>query len=161
MMECSGRVLDSRPRGRGFRASLASLGCGPWARHIYPSLVTQEDPSLFNWKIVDGTNQIKQANKTRRQFLIFQHNLILQAHTQGTVLQPQAVVPPQPMVPASTGAVVPTQEMLAKLKSELDVVQGNVRVMSEMLTELTPSDVDSSDLELLQVSIGPELSEIF
>ena len=65
------------------------------------------------------------------------------------------------MVPASTGAVVPTQEMLAKLKSELDVVQGNVRVMSEMLTELTPSDVDSSDLELLQVSIGPKLREIF
>ena len=34
-------------------------------------------------------------------------------------------------------------------------------MMSEMLTEFTPSDVDSSDLELLQVSIGPELSEIF
>ena len=33
--------------------------------------------------------------------------------------------------------------------------------MSEMLTELTPSDVDSSDLELLQVNIGPEISEIF
>ena len=57
------------------------------------------------------------------------------------------------MVRPPTGAVVPTQEMLAKLKSELDVVQGNVRVMSEMLTELTPSDVDSSDLELLQVSM--------
>ena len=32
----SGRVLDSRPR---VRASPASLRCGPWARHIYPSLV--------------------------------------------------------------------------------------------------------------------------
>ena len=52
------------------------------------------------------------------------------------------------------GPVAPTQDMLAKLKSELDVVQGNVRVMSEMLTELTPSDVDSSDLELLQVGSG-------
>ncbi|XP_060552471.1 target of Myb1 membrane trafficking protein-like [Ruditapes philippinarum] len=46
--------------------------------------------------------------------------------------------------------VVPTPEQLAKLRSELDVVQGNVRVMSEMLTELSPSNVDSSDLELLQ-----------
>ena len=27
-------------------------------------------------------------------------------------------------------------------------------MMSEMLTELTPSDVDSSDLELLQVSLA-------
>ena len=34
--ERSGRVLDSRP---GIRASQASLHCGPWAIHIYPSLV--------------------------------------------------------------------------------------------------------------------------
>ena len=34
--ERSGRVLDLRPR---VRASPASLRCGPWARHIYPSLV--------------------------------------------------------------------------------------------------------------------------
>ena len=33
----SGRVLDLRPRGRGFEPP--SLCCGPWARHIYPSLV--------------------------------------------------------------------------------------------------------------------------
>ena len=65
-------------------------------------------------------------------------------------MAPQAVIPPQPLVCPVGGPVAP--DMLAKLKSELDVVQGNVRVMSEMLTELTPSDVDSSDLELLQVS---------
>ena len=35
----SGRVLDSRPKGRGFEAHPASLCCGPLARHIYPSLV--------------------------------------------------------------------------------------------------------------------------
>ena len=64
-------------------------------------------------------------------------------------MAPQAVIPPQPVVRPAGGPVAP--DMLAKLKSELDVVQGNVRVMSEMLTELTPSDVDSSDLELLQV----------
>ena len=32
----SGRMLDSRPR---VRASPLSLRCGPWARHIYHSLV--------------------------------------------------------------------------------------------------------------------------
>ena len=35
--------------GLRVRASPVSLRCGPWARHIYPSLV------LFDWKIVDGT----------------------------------------------------------------------------------------------------------
>ncbi|XP_045214677.2 target of Myb1 membrane trafficking protein-like isoform X3 [Mercenaria mercenaria] len=65
----------------------------------------------------------------------------------GQVLSPAPVpVVPQP----SGGPVIPSQEQLAKLRSELDVVQGNVRVMSEMLTELSPSNVDSSDLELLQ-----------
>lgn len=65
----------------------------------------------------------------------------------GQVISPA----PVPVVPRTTGVpVVPTQEQLAKLRSELDVVQGNVGVMSEMLTELSPSNVDSSDLELLQ-----------
>ena len=39
---------------------------------------------------------------------------------------------------------------MTKLKTELNVVQGNIRVMSEMLTELSPSNTDPSDLELLQ-----------
>lgn len=39
---------------------------------------------------------------------------------------------------------------MTKLKTELNVVQGNIRVMSEMLTELSPSNIDPSDLELLQ-----------
>ena len=54
----SGKVLDSRPNGRGFE---------PHRRHYVVVLEqdtyfilactgsTQEDPSLFNWKIVDGT----------------------------------------------------------------------------------------------------------
>ncbi|CAI9717618.1 2,Target of Myb 1,TOM1 1 [Octopus vulgaris] len=53
-------------------------------------------------------------------------------------------------VTMSSGSIIPTNEQLDKLKSELDVVQGNVRVMGEMLTELSPYNVDSSDLELLQ-----------
>jgi hypothetical protein len=39
---------------------------------------------------------------------------------------------------------------MTKLKTELNVVQGNIRVMSEMLTELSPGNIDPSDLELLQ-----------
>ena len=35
----SGSVVECLTRDRGFRASPGSLCCGPWARHIYPSLV--------------------------------------------------------------------------------------------------------------------------
>lgn len=41
---------------------------------------------------------------------------------------------------------------IAKLRSELEMVSGNVRVMSEMLTELVPTQAEPADLELLQVS---------
>jgi hypothetical protein len=40
---------------------------------------------------------------------------------------------------------------VGKLQSELDVVQGNMAVLSEMLSELTPGKEHPSDLELLQV----------
>ncbi|GAB1602488.1 target of Myb protein 1-like isoform X2 [Argonauta hians] len=53
-------------------------------------------------------------------------------------------------VTISSGSIIPTSEQLDKLKGELNVVQGNVRVMGEMLTELSPYNVDTSDLELLQ-----------
>lgn len=42
-------------------------------------------------------------------------------------------------------------QQIARLRSELDIVRGNTKVMSEMLTELVPGQEDSSDLELLQV----------
>ena len=41
---------------------------------------------------------------------------------------------------------------MSKLKKELDVVQQNCRVLSEMLTEMTPGQESPSDLELLTVS---------
>ena len=79
--------------------------------------------------------------------------LYVSLNLQPAVRSPGPGIPPQPVVPPVSGVpVVPTQEQLAKLRSELDVVQGNVRVMSEMLTELSPGNCDSSDLELLQVS---------
>lgn len=40
---------------------------------------------------------------------------------------------------------------IARLRSELDVVRGNIKVMSEMLTEMVPGQEEASDLELLQV----------
>ncbi|KAF7240666.1 Target of Myb protein 1 [Varanus komodoensis] len=46
--------------------------------------------------------------------------------------------------------ITPTPEQVAKLRSELEVVNGNVKVMSEMLTELVPGQSEPSDLELLQ-----------
>lgn len=42
-------------------------------------------------------------------------------------------------------------QQIARLRSELDIVRGNTKVMSEMLTEMVPGQEDSSDLELLQV----------
>lgn len=50
-----------------------------------------------------------------------------------------------------------SEQQLAKLQSELDVVQGNMRVLSEMLAYFTSPDQsskqqpDSADLELLNV----------
>lgn len=45
----------------------------------------------------------------------------------------------------------PSLLQIGKLRSELEVVNGNMKVMSEMLTELVPSQAEPSDLELLQV----------
>ncbi|RWS16507.1 TOM1-like protein 2 isoform X1, partial [Dinothrombium tinctorium] len=42
-----------------------------------------------------------------------------------------------------------SSEQLAKLRSELDIVQGNVKVFNDMLNELTPGNEHSDDWELL------------
>uniref|UniRef100_A0A3P8WI50 Target of myb1 like 2 membrane trafficking protein n=1 Tax=Cynoglossus semilaevis TaxID=244447 RepID=A0A3P8WI50_CYNSE len=49
-----------------------------------------------------------------------------------------------------SGPITATPEQIARLRSELDIVRGNVKVMSEMLTEMVPGQEDASDLELLQ-----------
>lgn len=58
----------------------------------------------------------------------------------------------------SVGQLTPlSEQQLAKLQSELDVVEGNMRVLSEMLAHFTSPDQnstqqpDSADLELLTV----------
>ncbi|XP_051898815.1 target of Myb protein 1 [Pristis pectinata] len=75
------------------------------------------------------------------------------AVSQNSIPAQSAVFPvsEQPIpVASSEGAITPSLEQVAKLRSELDVVNGNVKVMSEMLTEMVPGQEDSSDLELLQ-----------
>ncbi|XP_033052479.1 TOM1-like protein 2 isoform X1 [Trachypithecus francoisi] len=57
---------------------------------------------------------------------------------------------PQALALSVTGPITANSEQIARLRSELDVVRGNTKVMSEMLTEMVPGQEDSSDLELLQ-----------
>ena len=71
MQRLSGRVLDSRWRGRDSSLNSVNALC-PCARHIYPSLVlvsTQEDLSLYNWKIVLMGR--KESNQTQNQTVYF------------------------------------------------------------------------------------------
>lgn len=51
---------------------------------------------------------------------------------------------------SAQGPITASPEQIARLHSELDIVRGNVKVMSEMLTEMVPGQEDASDLELLQ-----------
>ncbi|XP_072550578.1 TOM1-like protein 2 isoform X1 [Salminus brasiliensis] len=55
-----------------------------------------------------------------------------------------------PQIPSITGPISANPEQIARLRSELDVVRGNCKVMSEMLTEMVPGQEETSDLELLQ-----------
>ena len=59
---------------------------------------------------------------------------------------------PRPSSPNTTNSVNqinPSVEQLSKLRSELDIVEGNTQVLSEMLTDLTPGQESTDDFELL------------
>ena len=58
---------------------------------------------------------------------------------------------PTPHVASPTGYL--TAEQRAKLQSELDVVQSNMNVLGEMLSEMKPGQEQPDELELLQVSM--------
>ncbi|KAM9393007.1 TOM1-like protein 2 [Pholidichthys leucotaenia] len=68
----------------------------------------------------------------------------------GRTPKPASPTPPASQVPQISGPITATPEQIARLRSELDIVRGNIKVMSEMLTEMVPSQEDASDLELLQ-----------
>ncbi|XP_020496976.1 target of Myb1 membrane trafficking protein isoform X1 [Labrus bergylta] len=62
-------------------------------------------------------------------------------------------VPPQntsPAVHPSEGPVSLSAEQEQKLRSELALIKGNLTVMSEMLNELIPGQIQQDDTELLQ-----------
>uniref|UniRef100_A0A8D0H4G0 Target of myb1 membrane trafficking protein n=1 Tax=Sphenodon punctatus TaxID=8508 RepID=A0A8D0H4G0_SPHPU len=65
-----------------------------------------------------------------------------------SILHPVSL--PQGPGASNDAPITPTPEQMGKLRSELEVVNGNVKVMSEMLTELVPGQAEPSDLELLQ-----------
>ncbi|XP_006901241.1 PREDICTED: TOM1-like protein 2 isoform X1 [Elephantulus edwardii] len=70
--------------------------------------------------------------------------------TSSCSLPPAPYAAPQAPFPRGTGPIIANSEQIARLRSELDVVRGNTKVMSEMLTEMVPGQEDLSDLELLQ-----------
>ncbi|XP_044034040.1 TOM1-like protein 2 isoform X2 [Siniperca chuatsi] len=80
--------------------------------------------------------------------------LLKYSTTTTTQPTPQAVAPAYttPQVPniLASGSINPTPEQICRLRSELDIVRGNTKVMSEMLTEMVPGQEDASDYELLQ-----------
>ncbi|XP_015929439.1 TOM1-like protein 2 isoform X2 [Parasteatoda tepidariorum] len=66
------------------------------------------------------------------------------------VFQPLRSNPMPDVLPPQALPLTLNQEQLAKLRSELDIVQGNMKVFGDMLTELTPGKEHPQDLELLQ-----------
>ncbi|XP_043924004.1 target of Myb protein 1 isoform X2 [Protopterus annectens] len=73
-----------------------------------------------------------------------------QSPQRGGSLMRSATCPTPVEVVPSEGPIIPTPEQVMKLRKEMEVVNGNGKVMSEMLTELVPGQASSSDVELLQ-----------
>ncbi|XP_064843003.1 TOM1-like protein 2 isoform X2 [Oncorhynchus masou masou] len=93
---------------------------------------------------------------------VLKYKAPIQPHTAATATLPKPAAAPAlapapltpilqiPHIPNVQGPITANPEQIARLRSELDIVRGNTKVMSEMLTEMVPGQEDSSDLELLQ-----------
>jgi len=46
-------------------------------------------------------------------------------------------------------------DQVVKIRRDLDLVQGNMAVFAEMLSEMKPGNEDAKDLELIQVDYMP------
>ncbi|XP_006878173.1 PREDICTED: target of Myb protein 1-like, partial [Chrysochloris asiatica] len=88
--------------------------------------------TVFNLEAPSGQNSVRDDASQRAD------------HTQHTASLPTLATL------SSDTSITPTPEQIGKLRSELEMVSGNVRVMSEMLTELVPTQAEPADLELLQ-----------
>ena len=67
--------------GPRVRASPASLRCGPWARHIYPSLVLVQpgkNRPFLTERLLIGC---KESNQTNKQYMIKNVNVVLERKT--------------------------------------------------------------------------------
>ncbi|XP_065066103.1 target of Myb1 membrane trafficking protein-like [Rhopilema esculentum] len=62
----------------------------------------------------------------------------------------QPMVFPPAVQRTNSGPTSPTPTQLAKLRGDLNTVEENVRVMSEMLTALSPEQEESDDMNLLK-----------
>ncbi|RZF35387.1 hypothetical protein LSTR_LSTR009772 [Laodelphax striatellus] len=74
----------------------------------------------------------------------------LVAQQEGTLGTAPANSSPPRAPPAGGPPQQLTPDQLTKLKKELDVVTGNMNVLNEMLTELTPGKEHPSDIQLLK-----------
>uniref|UniRef100_A0A674D4S7 TOM1-like protein 2 n=1 Tax=Salmo trutta TaxID=8032 RepID=A0A674D4S7_SALTR len=93
---------------------------------------------------------------------VLKYKAPIQPHAAATATLPKPAAAPAPApaphtpvlqiphIPNVQGPITANPEQIARLRSELDIVTGNTKVMSEMLTEMVPGQEDSSDLELLQ-----------
>ncbi|XP_076448531.1 target of Myb1 membrane trafficking protein-like isoform X3 [Babylonia areolata] len=116
-----------------------------------------------------GTPQLKEMEKTYQElkskgieFPMTDLDNMAPIHTPARTAphpppsQPPGGMPAGPMPGSPVMPIIPSEpvilnpEQRSKLSRELEVVSGNVRVMSEMLTEMSPSTVQPADLELMQ-----------
>ena len=96
----SGRVLDLRLRGRWFITSLASLCCGPWARHIYPSLLLVEPRKTRSCLTERLLMERKESNKQFKLFLLCNTSLKIRGELTNIPPLFSVLKFPQPFMPA-------------------------------------------------------------
>ena len=61
----------------------------------------------------------------------------------------------------NSGPINPSPTQLAKLRSELNIVERNAAVMSEMLGALSPEQEENGDMQLFQVEANIVKSSIY